>query len=1475
MSNMDPTDTGTGRDLLDQVDCLLSELERVDFRIGIDKRVAIRRLLLIAPDRQLVHVLPMLGPLLCTDPVQQRLFWHTAERFVNPGQTADQNQEKKDIDQPPATAGNPEASLYGYPPENPDIHTSAGIEKKAERQRRWLELGIGLPVLGLLVLVLWLIAIPPPEPKSIESASDKQTALELSFQWTFRWSDAKWPATFLPLLVAGWAMRRQRDKKRFLHRHLTNSAGHRDSFHITQSPNSLFGVELRSRFRRLRQPQETATRKLDRVKTLRATLRKGGYPTLHCAMRRQTAEYLLISRNLSNRAQWYRASEGLVADMRSEDISVRHYAFWRTGIRLAEVQHSDKDGEPDHRLHTLESLAARFPQHRLLVMDEARYLIGRQGMVASWAEDFRAWSQKSWIATTPSNQWGAGEAVAKELGFQVISLTDGDPLMEMGAFFAPQGPTVRPDPDQSMGPFPPSLRYHPERFTVEESPGAVEIKTLLAELEQYLGDAAWRWLQACAVFPTLDPVITQRLGERLPESRDGRIDQGGRSLYTLPRFAALGRLPWFRNGDMPDWLRQTLVDQIKGLGQSWYETVRETVLAILTTSDAKNAGPASMDVIRRDQRYLIDRLIDRFRARSATEAQRAQLLIDFLDAPTDLDLPLPQRLFKAWDDLKTPNNGLIAALGMLGAVLGFTFFDRIIHGLPGWVYNTFGPVPNRLVTLILAAATGILALSALGWWLVDMLRNDDARRKRHPQVLWLSGLTLLAGLLAWADAAVLAILWRTIQRTEAWQDNPGLLVWQHWPNLQFLLGLLALSSAWLRAAVDTSLPPRIAAPTLLEMVLTLSLWRIFGRLLLVMVGGWLLLSAVSYGVIGTSFQGWFIHDGYYLFAFVTGEDFENALRPILFLPLLTLGLALVLKSALERERILGGLVMGAAMGAMIGEILLVSTLGISNHNLTKFAIWLSPCWFSLSGITLVLYRHWLLRFKTAATFLAGFIFLLIIDWWMSYEIRGYSPRDVITNKKDMGYFFYWFPFVSSPTACWAVLRFCGYRIPIIRSFIVFLLSLTISFGTWMSLAVFIGISEQLFYVLLDQWRNRWINGALILSSSFLILFNSLLWIKWTLVGFRKPKEGYLRAGAPWLLVPVLAGLTFGYQMPGEKMIYSLAGILPLIALMLGQKFGKTGFWVFAIGAAPLMMGMRSITPFSLFPKPDLYLLGLFLCRSTYDLTWLEQILTWLRKSYLSPILLLFLLPISASQGNQFIFGWTGISLWVFGVFLCGLLGVWKKSLLIAGTLITGLGLLKATYDVQPSFYPLPFHNLMGFVGLMNLWVAFWVGHVAARVLASTANGSDGLPVYVSGDHDALLLKNVLRNRSIRPIHTNTVWLRFAIIVFFIMYSIALIDPQYNYFDIRFPAKFILYKPTIFLAYLLIGLSYDWRTFRIFFYISIILPLGILQLPSYNQDGGRSIPMAIAVFAYGMAGVYLRRRSQLFPKPGIQKLQQTP
>jgi hypothetical protein len=94
------------------------------------------------------------------------------------------------------------------------------------------------------------------------------------------------------------------------------------------------------------------------------------------------------------------------------------------------------------------------------------------------------------------------------------------------------------------------------------------------QLQRFLGDEGYYWLSACAVYPEIHWGITVYLGYTLTDAQD-------QPLLTEERLLALVRLPWFRYGSMPDWLRLRL---ISALAKRRENAIRSALDALLLSA---------------------------------------------------------------------------------------------------------------------------------------------------------------------------------------------------------------------------------------------------------------------------------------------------------------------------------------------------------------------------------------------------------------------------------------------------------------------------------------------------------------------------------------------------------------------------------------------------------------------------------------------------------------------------------------------------------------------------------------------------------------------------------------------------------------------------------------------------------------------------------------------------------------------------
>ena len=200
-------------------------------------------------------------------------------------------------------------------------------------------------------------------------------------------------------------------------------------------------------------------------------------------------------------------------------------------------------------LLTLDDLAARAPAgQRLLIFADGSGLIDpRNGEPEAWLADLERWPERVLLTPEPTSRWGYREWLLRREGLKVVPANP----KGLAAFGLSIDPSAAPPPRSAPGlapPLPSLLCEDPARWLDRREPTKAEVRSLLKTLHEDLGADGYRWLVACAVFPTLHWELTFDLGHALKTPDD-------RELYDEQVLVRLCRLPWFIRGSMPDWLR--------------------------------------------------------------------------------------------------------------------------------------------------------------------------------------------------------------------------------------------------------------------------------------------------------------------------------------------------------------------------------------------------------------------------------------------------------------------------------------------------------------------------------------------------------------------------------------------------------------------------------------------------------------------------------------------------------------------------------------------------------------------------------------------------------------------------------------------------------------------------------------------------------------------------------------------------------
>lgn len=404
----------------------------------------------------------------------------------------------------------------------------------------------------------------------------------------------------------------------------------------------LFDSELfyqAARFMRLRQVDDRS--ELDLESSVAATIESLGRSTFRYKPRTRPPEYIVLIDRESFR------------DHQAQYFSELAKALTHEGIFVARFLY---DGDPricceenSNACLTLAELHSRFANHRLLILgDGAKLLDPVTGSLAAWTSILTDWKDRALLTPISPTQWGYAEVSLARL-FIVLPASL-QSLLTLVTYFAT---LVEPD-----------LRRWQNLGALQELPNLADEANIIAGLRSYLGESAFQWLCACAVYPELQWDLTLYIGS-LPTM--------DRNLITEVSLLRLFRLRWFRTGTIPDEIRSLL---LKELDPAKERDVRRAIVELLERDPAPRGSYAAeayhLNLV--VQRWLLKRarqekreLVDTLQATRRHLRVQDYTLLRFLEAPppSALNLYLPTRFRRAFYRNGIPAFGLRTGVRLL------------------------------------------------------------------------------------------------------------------------------------------------------------------------------------------------------------------------------------------------------------------------------------------------------------------------------------------------------------------------------------------------------------------------------------------------------------------------------------------------------------------------------------------------------------------------------------------------------------------------------------------------------------------------------------------------------------------------------------------------------------------------------------------------------------------------------------------
>ena len=342
-----------------------------------------------------------------------------------------------------------------------------------------------------------------------------------------------------------------------------------ESLTVKGTADQIFrGQALRRAAQELRRHRQFESDEIDPHLTINATIRRGGLFTPIYGLRQKQPEYLALIERAGFEDQQQQMEDALINRLVNEGVIIDRYYFHGSPLVCRK-----KDPKASHI--DLQELIALYPNRHLLLFSDGKWLINAfTAEPQGWLDMLANWPVRVLLTPQRPPYLGYQESLLSDQGFIIIPASEDGLAALIEIIRANKPPKL--DKDNQSRPFPEMLYERPGRWLENHEPSYTDANQLCFQLRRFLGDKGYCLLGACAVYPTLYWQLTLHLAHSLSLSDD-----------LEDRLWSLVRLPWFRYGSMPDWLRLQL---ISALPKEYEERTRQVLMKLLKSSFEKSGG---------------------------------------------------------------------------------------------------------------------------------------------------------------------------------------------------------------------------------------------------------------------------------------------------------------------------------------------------------------------------------------------------------------------------------------------------------------------------------------------------------------------------------------------------------------------------------------------------------------------------------------------------------------------------------------------------------------------------------------------------------------------------------------------------------------------------------------------------------------------------------------------------------------------
>jgi hypothetical protein len=323
------------------------------------------------------------------------------------------------------------------------------------------------------------------------------------------------------------------------------------------------------------------------------------------------------------------------------------------------------------RLYRLADLAA-YTGYCLVICGDGDGLIDPlSGNPFSWVQQFATWPRRALLTPHPPDEWGQREGALASAGFLILPATDAG-LLALAHYLNDSKEQLLPSCERYL-PLPETLLDNPGPWLAHHPPPAADVNRVLAGLRAALGDGGYYWFSACAVYPEVQWDLTLYFGTQLR-------DEDGRPLLNESTLAQLVRLPWFRRGMMPNWLRVRLIRDLPATRDG---ELRRALAALMLSAVRKSAGGIVLEIAQEDRptfSALTRRVVRLLRRQAPPESPvRERVFASFM--ADDLRVRIPRLVIPLLRSMRRVSRRKIALFVTLAAiaVVAVFFVRRILR----------------------------------------------------------------------------------------------------------------------------------------------------------------------------------------------------------------------------------------------------------------------------------------------------------------------------------------------------------------------------------------------------------------------------------------------------------------------------------------------------------------------------------------------------------------------------------------------------------------------------------------------------------------------------------------------------------------------------------------------------------------------------------------------------------------------------